>query len=304
MKSLLESGVHFGHQTRKWNPKMKPYIFTARGGIYILDLAKTMEELERAYKYAYTVGQRGGELLFVGTKKQAQEPLETAAKKSGMPYVTQRWLGGMLTNFETVRSRVSYMEKLEKMIEDGTMATLPKKEQILKGKELVKLRNNLEGIREMRTLPAAIFVVDTKREAIAIAEAHRLNIPIIGILDTNADPDVVDFPVPANDDAIRSIALIANVISAAIVEGNGGITAPEANADAPAPAPVAPPQEASPAAEAEIEIGTAVEPEAQNLEIQESPIPFGDDLNVAVEEIVEAEAEAAAETSTVPAVIE
>ena len=225
MRDLLESGVHFGHQTRRWNPKMKPYIFTERSGIYILNLQKTMSELEKAYKFAFSSAKRGGNILFVGTKKQAQEPLINAATKSGMPYVTNRWLGGMLTNFDTVRSRVAYMKKLEAMIEDGTMATLPKKEQILKNKELAKLRNNLDGIRDMVALPSAIFIVDTKREAIAVAEARRLNIPIMGMIDTNADPDEVDFPIPANDDAIRSVTLVADVIANAIVDGNGGITA-------------------------------------------------------------------------------
>ncbi len=226
MRGLLEAGVHFGHQTRRWNPKMKPYIFTERSGIYILNLQKTMVELEKAYRYALSTGKRGGTILFVGTKKQAQEPLFNAATAAGMPYVTHRWLGGMLTNFETVRSRVAYMKKIEAMIEDGTMATLPKKEQILKNKELEKLHANLNGIRDMVALPAAMFVVDTKREAIAIAEARRLNIPIIGLVDTNADPDEVDFPIPANDDAIRSVALIADVISSAVLEGKGGV-APE-----------------------------------------------------------------------------
>ena len=230
MQGLLEAGVHFGHQTRRWNPKMKPYIFAQRGGIYILDLQKTLAELENAYNFARTVGQRGGTVLFVGTKKQAQEPLVRAAQHSGMPYVTHRWLGGMLTNWDTVRSRVTYMEKLEKMIEDGTMGELPKKEQILLGKKLVKLQNNLSGIRDMKSMPTAIFVVDTKREINAVNEARRLNIPIIGMLDTNADPDEVDYPVPANDDAIRSIALVADVIASGILDGNGGAslgTAPE-----------------------------------------------------------------------------
>jgi small subunit ribosomal protein S2 len=222
MQGLLEAGVHFGHQTRRWNPKMKPYIFTQRSGIYILDLKKTLIELENAYNFARTVGQRGGTVLFVGTKKQAQEPLLRAAQLSGMPYVTHRWLGGMLTNWDTVRSRVTYMEKLEGMIEDGTMATLPKKEQILLGKKLVKLQNNLNGIRDMKSMPQAVFVVDTKREINAVKEARRLNIPIIGMLDTNADPDEVDFPVPANDDAIRSISLVADVIASGILDGNGG----------------------------------------------------------------------------------
>jgi len=235
MKSLLEAGVHFGHQTRRWNPKMKPYIFTQRGGIYILNLQKTMKALEQGYRFAFTVGQRGGEILFVGTKKQAQEPLQTAAEKCGMPSVTNRWLGGMLTNFQTIRSRVTEMEKLEKMNEDGTMAQLPKKEQILKNKELDKLHRNLDGIRNMKSLPSALFIVDTTREYIAVAEARRLNIPIIALIDTNADPEEVDFPIPANDDAIRSIALIADVISAAVIEGNGGASVQAVDA-----APVAP----------------------------------------------------------------
>jgi len=222
MQGLLEAGVHFGHQTKRWNPKMKPYIFAQRGGIYIIDLQKTLFELENAYNFARTVGQRGGTILFVGTKKQAQEPLYRAAKFSGMPYVTNRWLGGMLTNWDTVRSRVHYMQKLEKMIDDGSMADLPKKEQILLHKKLVKLQNNLNGIRDMNSMPQAIFVVDTKREINAVNEARRLGIPIIGMLDTNADPDEVDFPVPSNDDAIRSITLVADVIASGILDGNGG----------------------------------------------------------------------------------
>jgi len=257
MKTLLEAGVHFGHQTRRWNPKMKPYIFTQRGDIYILDLQKTMQCLQKGYRYAFSVGQRGGEVLFVGTKKQAQESLEVAAKKCGMPYVTQRWLGGMLTNFQTIRSRVTEMEKLEKMIEDGTMAQLPKKEQIIKNKELEKLHKNLDGIRNMKSLPAAVFLVDSTREYIAVAEARRLNIPIIALIDTNADPDEIDFPIPANDDAIRSISLIANVISEAVLEGNGGASVQsvqaepaEAAAEAAAPAAEVPAAPVTPEAEA------------------------------------------------------
>jgi len=222
MQGLLEAGVHFGHQTRRWNPKMKPYIFAQRGGIYILDLQKTLIELENAYNFARTVGQRGGTILFVGTKKQAQEPLVRAAKLSGMPYVTNRWLGGMLTNWDTIRSRVKEMQKLEQMIEDGSMGERPKKEQILLGKKLAKLQNNLNGIRDMASHPTAIFVVDTKREINAVNEARRLGIPIIGMLDTNADPDEVDYPIPANDDAIRSITLVADVIASGILDGNGG----------------------------------------------------------------------------------
>lgn len=267
MRDLLEAGVHFGHQTRRWNPKMKPYIFTERSGIYILNLQKTMVELERAYRYAVSVGKRGGTILFVGTKKQAQEPLFNAATASGMPYVTNRWLGGMLTNFETVRTRVAYMEKLEGMIDSGVMATLPKKEQILKMKELVKLRNNLEGIRSMTSLPSAIFIVDTKRETIAVAEARRLNIPIIGLIDTNADPDEVDFPIPANDDAIRSVSLIANVISSAVIEGNGGATAAELPIEAaPQPAAAVAPEAAPVVQEVPVQTPPASAEEAKVIE--------------------------------------
>ena len=222
MKSLLEAGVHFGHQTRRWNPKMKPYIFTERNGIYILDLQRTLRELEHSYKFARSVGERNQHILFVGTKKQAQEPIATEAGRAGQPYVTNRWLGGMLTNFVTMRGRVARMVELETMDEDGRMAALPKKEQILLHKELAKLQANLNGVRDMRDLPAAIFVVDTKREDIAIKEATRLHIPIIGLVDTNADPDEVDYVIPANDDAIRSVGLMCRVIADAIIDGRGG----------------------------------------------------------------------------------
>jgi small subunit ribosomal protein S2 len=230
MKQLLESGVHFGHQTRRWNPKMKPYIFTERSGIYILDLQRTLRELEHTYAFTRSIAQRGGSVLFVGTKKQAQEPIQSEAERSGMPYVNNRWLGGMLTNFVTMRGRVKRMEELEAMDTDGRMATLPKKEQLLLHKELTKLQANLNGVRDMRELPKAIFVVDTKREDIAIHEAQRLRIPIIGLVDTNADPDDVDFVIPANDDAIRSVGLMCRVIADAVIEGRGGdVQAADAN---------------------------------------------------------------------------
>jgi len=228
MKSLLEAGVHFGHQTRRWNPKMKPYIFTERNGIYILDLQRTLRELEHSYKFARAVGTRNQQILFVGTKKQAQEPIATEATRAGQPYVTNRWLGGMLTNFVTMRGRVARMVELETMEEDGRMASLPKKEQILLRKELGKLQANLNGVRDMRDLPAAVFVVDTKREDIAIKEARRLKIPIIGLVDTNADPDEVDYVIPANDDAIRSVGLMCRVIADALIDGGGGqVAVPE-----------------------------------------------------------------------------
>jgi small subunit ribosomal protein S2 len=237
MKNLLEAGVHFGHQTRRWNPKMKPYIFTERNGIYILDLQRTLRELEHTYTFVRALSTRGGKVLFVGTKKQAQEPIIAEAQRSGMPYVTNRWLGGMLTNFVTMRSRIERMEELEAMEADGRMAVLPKKEQLLLRKELGKLKANLDGVRDMRDLPGALFVVDTKRENIAVAEARRLRIPIIGLCDTNADPDEVDYVIPANDDAIRSVTLMCRVIADAIVDGRGGSQDFPQVAAAPAPVP-------------------------------------------------------------------
>ena len=219
IRSLLDAAVHFGHQTRRWNPKMKPYIFTDRNGIYIIDLKQTLIELDKAYTFVNELASRGGALLFVGTKKQAQEAVAVNAERCGMPYVNARWLGGMLTNFVTIRSRVTYMEELEAMDTDGRMAALPKKEQILLRKELVKLQTNLNGVRQMKAVPQAIFVIDTKREEIAIHEAHRLGIPVIGIIDTNADPDEVDFGIPANDDAIRSVSLLCEVIADAVIAG-------------------------------------------------------------------------------------
>jgi len=255
MKSLLEAGVHFGHQTRRWNPKMKPYIFTERNGIYILDLQRTLREIEQAYTFTRDMAARGGKILFVGTKKQAQEPVQNEAERSGMPYVNQRWLGGMLTNFVTMRTRVSRLIQLETMEEDGTMAKLPKKEQLLLHKEYDKLAKNLTGVRDMTALPAALFVIDTKREAIAVAEARRLKIPIIGLVDTNADPDDVDFVIPGNDDAIRSVGLMCRVIADGAIEGRAALEGPkveqaaeprtapvvvaEAVAEAPVEAPVA-----------------------------------------------------------------
>ena len=218
IQTLLDAGCHYGHQTRRWNPKMKPYIFGDRNGIYILDLKQTMLGADRAYTFLKDTAAKGGTVLFVGTKKQAQEPISVQAERCGMPYINQRWLGGMLTNFVTMRSR---MEELEAMVEDGRMATLPKKEQALLTKELDKLQKNLGGVRTMTALPQAIFVVDTKREEIAIREANRLHIPVVGLLDTNSDPDVVDYGVPANDDAIRSVSLMCELAADAVLAGSG-----------------------------------------------------------------------------------
>ena len=243
IQTLLDAGCHYGHQTRRWNPKMKPYIFGERNGIYILDLKQTMLGADRAYTFLKETASKGGSILFVGTKKQAQEPVSTQAERCGMPYINQRWLGGMLTNFVTIRSRIARMEELEAMVEDGRMSLLPKKEQAVLSKELAKLQANLGGARTLTSLPAAIFVVDTKREEIAIREANRLHIPVIGLLDTNSDPDVVDYGIPANDDAIRSVSLMCELAADAILAGSGKeqITAEEmAAAEAPAEAVEAP----------------------------------------------------------------
>ena len=237
IQTLLDAGCHYGHQTRRWNPKMKSYIFGERNGIYILDLKQTMYGLDSAYTFLKETAAKGGKILFVGTKKQAQEPISQQAERCGMPWINQRWLGGMLTNFVTMRSRISRMEELEAMVEDGRMATLPKKEQALLGKELDKLQKNLGGVRDMTSLPQAIFVVDSKREEIAIREANRLHIPVVSLLDTNSDPDVVEYGIPANDDAIRSVALMCEIAADAVLAGTGKeqITAEEmAATEAPA----------------------------------------------------------------------
>ena len=221
IKTLLEAGCHYGHQTRRWNPKMRPYIFGERNGIYILDLKQTVINADQAYSFIKETTAKGGSVLFVGTKKQAQEPIATQAQRANMPYINQRWLGGMLTNFVTMRSRIDRMEELEAMVEDGRMAARGKKEQAVLTKELEKLQRNLGGVRDMKTLPQAIFVVDTKREEIAIREANRLHIPVVGLLDTNSDPDVVDYGIPANDDAIRSVNLMCELVADAVLAGTG-----------------------------------------------------------------------------------
>lgn len=233
--TLLEAGVHYGHQTRRWNPKMKPYIFGERNGVYILDLKQTILGADKAYTFLKDTAAKNGTILFVGTKKQAQEAIKTQAERCGMPYIAERWLGGMLTNFTTMRSRINRMEQLEAMVEDGTMATLPKKEQAVNGKELAKLQRNLGGVRNMKSLPQALFVVDTQREELAVREANRLHIPIVGLLDTNCDPDVIDYGIPANDDAIRSINLMTEMVADAILAGSGKeqITAEEMEGKTP-----------------------------------------------------------------------
>jgi small subunit ribosomal protein S2 len=222
MKQLLEAGVHFGHQTRRWNPKMAEYIFTERNGIYIIDLQKTVKKVEEAYNFIKEVSASGKDILFVGTKKQAQESIEIEATRANMFYVNQRWLGGMLTNFKTIRKRIDRLTELEKMEEDGTFEVLPKKEVTKLKAEMEKLEKNLGGIKNMKGDPGAIFVVDPRKEKIAIQEAHILGIPIVAIVDTNCDPEEIDYPIPGNDDAIRAVKLLTSKIADAVIEARQG----------------------------------------------------------------------------------
>ena len=231
MKQLLEAGVHFGHQTRRWNPKMAPYIFTERNGIHIIDLQKSVGKVDEAYKAVFDVASQGGTILFVGTKKQAQDAVKTEAERCGMYYVNERWLGGMLTNFKTIQSRIDRLKAIETMSEDGTFEVLPKKEVIKIKKEWDKLEKNLGGIKNMTRIPDCIFVVDPKKERICIQEAHTLGIPLIGIADTNCDPEELDYVIPGNDDAIRAVKLIVSTMADAVIEANQGESMSE---DAPA----------------------------------------------------------------------
>lgn len=222
MKQLLEAGVHFGHQTRRWNPKMAPYIYTERNGIYIIDLQKSVGKVDEAYKAMSDIAAEGGTILFVGTKKQAQDAIKTEAERCGMFYVNERWLGGMLTNYKTIQTRIKKLRELEKMEEEGVFEVLPKKEVIKLRALKEKLEKNLNGIKEMPELPGAIFVVDPRKENIAIQEAARLGIPVVGIVDTNCDPDELDYAIPGNDDAIRAVKLITGAMATAIIEGRQG----------------------------------------------------------------------------------
>jgi len=227
MKQLLEAGVHFGHQTRRWNPKMAPYIYMERNGIYIIDLQKTVRKLEEAYSFIRDVSENGGSVLFVGTKKQAQEAIKEEAERVGMFFVNARWLGGMLTNFKTMRMRIDRLAQLRKMQEDGTFDILPKKEVIHLTNEINKLEKYLGGVKEMKKLPAALFIIDPRKERNAIAEARKLAIPIVAIVDTNCDPDEIDYIIPGNDDAIRAIRLISQAMANAVIEGRQGADAVE-----------------------------------------------------------------------------
>jgi small subunit ribosomal protein S2 len=222
MKQLLEAGVHFGHQTRRWNPKMSRYIFTERNGIYIIDLQKTVKKVEEAYNFVRDLAAEGKTLLFVGTKKQAQDSVKEEAERSGMYYVNQRWLGGTMTNFGTIRKRIERLHELERMQEDGTFDVLPKKEVIQLKKEMERLEKFLGGIKGMKSLPGALFIIDPRKERIAVAEARKLGIPIVGIVDTNCDPDEIDYVIPGNDDAIRAVKLLAGKMADAILEGKQG----------------------------------------------------------------------------------
>ena len=222
MKQLLEAGVHFGHQTRRWNPKMAPYIYTERNGIYIIDLQKSVGKVDEAYDAVFDIAAQGGIILFVGTKKQAQDAIKIEAERCGMFYVNERWLGGMLTNFKTIQSRIDRLKEIEAMEEDGTFEVLPKKEVIALRKEMEKLQKNLGGIKEMGRIPDAIFVVDPKKERICVQEAHALGIPLIGICDTNCDPEELDYVIPGNDDAIRAVKLIVSKMADAVVEAKHG----------------------------------------------------------------------------------
>ena len=236
MKQLLEAGVHFGHQTRKWNPKMKKYIFAARHDIHIIDLEKTAKLIEEAYAFVVEQVKAGKSVLFVGTKRQAQDAIKEEAERCGQFYVNSRWLGGTLTNFKTIRSRIDYLEKLEKMEESGEFDLLPKKEVLGLKKEMSKLQENLGGIKKMRSMPGVMFIVDPHNEDIAVAEARKLHIPIVAITDTNCDPDLIDHVIPGNDDAIRAIKLISSVIANAVIEANQGETPVSEQAEEPAPA--------------------------------------------------------------------
>jgi len=275
MKQLLEAGVHFGHQTRRWNPKMAPYIFTERNGIHIIDLQKSVGKVDEAYRAIFEVASQGGTILFVGTKKQAQDAIKSEAERCGMFYVSERWLGGMLTNFKTIQSRVDRLKAIEKMAIDGTFDVLPKKEVIALRKEWDKLEKNLGGIKDMKRVPDAIFVVDPKKERICVQEAHSLGITLIGIGDTNCDPEELDFIIPGNDDAIRAVKLIVAKMADAVIEANQGAEALTADADSK------PEVTETPVAEEAAEVAPATP--------EEAPAPIVAPVALDIEEVVAAE---------------
>jgi small subunit ribosomal protein S2 len=278
MRELLEAGVHFGHQTRRWNPKMRRFIFTERGGIYIIDLQQTSQLLEEAHEFVRNLAERGGSVLFVGTKKQAQDAVEEHAKRVGMPYVSNRWLGGLLTNWRTISDRIERLHDLRRLREEGQLELLPPKERIAMLGELEKLESNLGGVADMKRQPDAMFVLDLRKEALAVREARRLGLPIVALVDTNCDPDEADYVIPGNDDAIRSCSLIVRVIADAIAQGKAKVTQAE----------MAAPRPAEPEAEAEAE-AAALEPESAEEPVQ------------AAEQPAQTEEPAPAETSEVEA---
>ena len=266
MRELLEAGVHFGHQTRRWNPKMKRFIFTERGGIYIIDLQQSLERLEEAAAFARNLAERGGSVLFVGTKKQSQDAVEEHAKRVGMPYVNHRWLGGLLTNWRTISDRIERLHELRRLREEGQLELLPPKERIAMQGELEKLEANLGGVADMRKQPDAVFVVDLRKEQLAVREARRLGVPIVALVDTNCDPDEADYVIPGNDDAIRSCSLIVRAIADGIEAGKARVTVPEFEAEADGQPEAAPVEEAAAEAPEEPE-PPAVEPEPAPEEV-------------------------------------
>jgi small subunit ribosomal protein S2 len=316
MKQLLEAGVHFGHQTRRWNPKMKRYIFGERNGIYIIDLNKTLVQIDTAYSFVRDLVAGGGVILFVGTKKQTQDPVADYARQCGMPYVNERWLGGMLTNFQTIAGRVRKLSELESSRAAGDFAAMPKKEALMHSRELEKLQRNLGGIRHMQRLPQAIFVIDTKKEYIAVTEANKLGLPVIAVVDTNCDPDVIDFVIPGNDDAIRSGALMCRIISDAVTEGryiasrrvelgfNETVTVAassprRAQRAEPAPAPAPRAEQAAPAEAAEpAASGDEAEAEAPIAEAPVAEAPVAEAETDGAPEAGEAGADASAPNET------
>ena len=276
MRDLLEAGVHFGHQTRRWNPKMRRFIFSERSGIYIIDLTQTSERLDEAAQYVRNLAERNGTVLFVGTKKQAQDAVENEAKRVGMPYVNHRWLGGLLTNWRTMSDRIERLHEMRRLRDEGQMDLLPAKERISMAGELEKLEQNLGGVADMRRQPDAVFIIDLKKEQLAVREARRLGLPVIALVDTNADPDEADYVIPGNDDAIRSCTLITRVIAQAINDGKQKVSARDFAKQENGGAPPAPTPEAAEAAEVEVaQPGVLVEPEPD--EGESVPVPTGRD---------------------------
>ncbi|HEU5405980.1 MAG TPA: 30S ribosomal protein S2 [Gaiellaceae bacterium] len=275
MRELLEAGVHFGHQTRRWNPKMRRFIFAERGGIYIIDLTQTSERLDEAQQFLRNVAERGGTVLFVGTKKQAQDAVENEAKRVDMPYVNHRWLGGLLTNWRTMADRIDRLHDMRRLRDEGQMDLLPAKERIAMANELEKLEQNLGGVADMRRQPDAVVIVDLKKEALAVREARRLGIPVVALVDTNCDPDEADYVIPGNDDAIRSCNLVIHALAEAVSNGKQKVSAQELQQQSAEAAPAEPPVESVPEGDAEqVEPGAAVEPATEGESV---PVPTGED---------------------------